>query len=297
MQSVRRQAGHPRAERHLGASHYLPDLDLNTLEVFPVIAKSGPLSRNDFQRSNVRPSADATPCRPLPYGVLLALLCAALFMPLTAEADQRERLLSLVTRMESSYARVSDYTAVFRKQERLDGKLLPEGTILLKFQKPLKVYMKWIEDPSKGTEALYVDGSNGNKLLVHRGGILGILTLSLDPRGSLALSRNRHPITEVGFGYLIDGLQRNIKTALLAEESFRGRSAMVLEAKFAPRAGRTYYASRMVCHIDTELQLPIGAAFYDENDLLFEQYSYSDVKLNVGLTPLDFSRENKAYRF
>jgi hypothetical protein len=53
----------------------------------------------------------------------------------------------------------------------------------------------------------------------------------------------------------------------------------------------------MVFHIDTELQLPIGAAFYDENDLLFEQYSYSDVKLNVGLTPLDFSRENKAYRF
>jgi outer membrane lipoprotein-sorting protein len=271
-----------------------------------VIAKSGPLSRSDSPWSDARRLRQEAPRRPLPYGVLLALLCAALFMPLTAEADQRERLLSLVTRMESSYARVSDYTAVFRKQERLDGKLLPEGTILLKFQKPLKVYMKWIEDPSKGTEALYVDGSNGNKLLVHRGGILGILTLSLDPRGSLALSRNRHPITEVGFGYLIDGLQRNIKTALqhgeleltrLAEESFRGRSAMVLEAKFAPRAGRTYYASRMVCHIDTELQLPVGAAFYDETDALFERYSYSDVKLNVGLTPLDFSRENKAYRF
>jgi hypothetical protein len=53
----------------------------------------------------------------------------------------------------------------------------------------------------------------------------------------------------------------------------------------------------MVCHIDTELQLPIGAAFYDEADALIERYSYSDVKLNVGLTPLDFSRENTAYRF
>jgi outer membrane lipoprotein-sorting protein len=238
--------------------------------------------------------------------VLLALLCAALFMPLTAEADQRERLLSLVTRMESSYARVSDYTAVFRKQERLDGKLLPEDTILLKFQKPLKVYMKWIQDPSKGTEALYVDGSNGNKLLVHRGGILGILTLSLDPRGSLALTKNRHPITEVGFGYLIDGLQRNIRMALLhgefeiirlAEETFRGRSATIVEGRFLARGGRTYYASRMVFYFDTELQLPVGAAFYDEGDALLERYSYSDVKLNVGLTPLDFSRENTAYRF
>jgi len=53
----------------------------------------------------------------------------------------------------------------------------------------------------------------------------------------------------------------------------------------------------MVCHIDKGLLLPIGAAFYDENDVLFERYSYSDVRLNVGLTPLDFSRENKTYRF
>jgi len=271
-----------------------------------VITKSGPLSHDDFPRSSSRSLKHGTLGRTLPSGVLLGLLCAALFMPLTAEADQRERLLPLLTRMESSSARVRDYTVVFRKQERVDGKLLPEETTLLKFQKPLKVYMKWIEDPSKGTEALYVDGSNGNKLLVHRGGLLGILTLSLDPRGSLAMTGNRHPITEVGFGYLIDGLQRNITTALrhgelevirLAEETFRGRSATVVEGRFLARGGRTYYASRMVFHIDTELQLPVGAAFYDETDALFERYSYSDVKLNAGLTPLDFLRENKAYRF
>ncbi len=53
----------------------------------------------------------------------------------------------------------------------------------------------------------------------------------------------------------------------------------------------------MVCHIDKDMLLPVGAAFYDERDVLFERYSYSDVKLNVGLTPLDFSRENTAYRF
>jgi hypothetical protein len=68
--------------------------------------------------------------------VLLGLLCAVLFMPLKAEADQRERLLSLMTRMESSYARVRDYTVVFRKQERMEEKLLPEETTLLKFQSP-----------------------------------------------------------------------------------------------------------------------------------------------------------------
>ncbi len=98
----------------------------------------------------------------------------------------------------------------------------------------------------------------------------------------------------------------NIKTALqygeleiarIAEEPFRGEAAIVVEARFVPRQGRTYYTSRMAVHIDKELLLPVGAAFYDEHDVLFERYSYSDVKLNVGLMPLDFSRENRAYRF
>ncbi len=239
--------------------------------------------------------------------VLLGLLCAAPPIRVVAAADQREALLSLLTRMEASYARITDYNAIFQKQERVNEALLPEETMFLKFQKPLKVYMKWMDDPHKGNEALYVDGNNGDKLLAHhQAGLLGFLTLSVDPRGSLAMRRNRHPITEVGVGRLIDGLQRDIKTALqhgeleiirMAEEPFHGRAAILVEAKFTPRSGRTYYTSRMVCHIDKELLLPVGAAFYDEHDVLFERYSYSDVKLNVGLTPLDFSRENTAYRF
>ncbi len=260
---------------------------------------------NDRRRSGARRVTKPTPGLFIPECVLLGLLCAAFLIRPTAAAGPRETLLSLLAQMEASYARVNDYTTVFRKQERVDGTLLPEETTFLKFQKPLKVYLKWVEDPFKGTEALFVDGDT-NTLLVHRGGILGFLTLRLDPKGSLAMMGNRHPITEVGFGHLIDGLQRNIKTALLhdefqiirlTEETFRGRPAIVVEAKFSSRPGRTYHASRMVCHIDKELLLPIGAAFYDEKDGLFERYSYSDVRLNVGLTSLDFSRENKAYRF
>ncbi len=270
------------------------------------MTEAADVRRNDRRRSPTHHFTHATLGRLLPQVLLLGLLCAALLIRLVTATDPQETLLSLLTQTEASYARIDDYTAVFRKQERVDGTLLPEETTLLKFQKPLKVYMKWIEDPFKGTEALYVEGNNGNKLLVHRGGILGFLTLSLDPRGSLAMKGNRHPITEVGFGYLIEGLQRNIQTALqdgefeisrIAEEPFKGRAAIVVEGKFAPRSARRYYTSRMICHIDKELLLPIGAAFYDENDVLFERYSYSNVRLNVGLTPLDFSRENKTYRF
>jgi hypothetical protein len=239
--------------------------------------------------------------------VLFCLLCGACFLrPVAAVDDQSGTLLSLLTQIESSYTRINDYTAIFRYQARLDGKLLPEQTMLLKFQKPLKIYMKWIENPLKGTEGLYVEGKYDDKLIVHRGGMLGIVTLWLDPRGSVAMLGNRHPITEVGFGFVIDVMRRDIHTALqnreieiirIDDEPFNGRSATLLEARFAPQGGRKYYASRVVCHIDRELLLPIQAAFYDEKDVFFERFSYMDVKLNVGLTVLDFSRYNDVYRF
>jgi outer membrane lipoprotein-sorting protein len=238
--------------------------------------------------------------------VLLVLFCGALLdLPATA-ADQQRRLMSLLTQMESSYAGITDYVAVFHKQERVSGRLLPEETILLKFQKPLKVYMKWIKDPLEGTEALYAQGKNDNKVIAHRGGMLGLVTLSLDPTGSIAMEGNRHPITEAGFGHLIAEMHKDVKTAVaydeieiirLDEEHFKGRPSIVVEAKFTPRAGRSYYASHSICHIDEELLLPIGAAFYDGKGLLFERYAYTDVKINVGLTPMDFSRRNPAYHF
>ena len=71
----------------------------------------------------------------------------------------------------------------------------------------------------------------------------------------------------------------------------------MVEGRFLPRGGTKYYCTRFIVHIDKELLLPVGNLFYDEKDGLLEDYVYSDVKLNVGLTAMDFSRYNKSYRF
>lgn len=215
-------------------------------------------------------------------------------------------MLHLLQQAEENYARVHDYVAVFHKQERVEEKLLPEETILFKFQKPFKIYMKWIGEPLHGTEALYLEGQYDNKLIAHRGGILGVVTLAVDPRGSLAMKDNRHPITEAGFGFIIAEMRRNLHRALqhgefelihMGDASFNGRPTTLVEGRFIPREGRKYYASRIAVHVDKETMMPVANAFYDERDILFERYSFTDVKLNVGLTAADFSRDNEAYRF
>ena len=46
--------------------------------------------------------------------------------------------MDLLHKMESSYAKVMDYSAVFRKLERVEGVLQPEEAIAIKFRKPLQ---------------------------------------------------------------------------------------------------------------------------------------------------------------
>jgi len=176
----------------------------------------------------------------LPKIVLIGLICEGLLAHPLLGNDQSQAVLTLLNQMQSSYAQVEDYAAVFHKQERVEGKLLPEETILLKFQKPLKVYMKWIKDPHRDREALYVEGKDDNKMIAHEGGILGFTTLPLDPGGSIAMRGNRHPITDVGFGHLIDGLGKDLQTAMahdeleiirIGEESFNNRPDIVVEGK------------------------------------------------------------------
>jgi hypothetical protein len=132
------------------------------------------------------------------------------------------------------------------------------------------------------------------------------MTLSLDPRGSLAMSRNRHPITEVGFGFLLAEFRRNIEPAIrsgeleimgLSDETCNGRPATVVEARCLSHEARKYYCARFIMHVDKELLLPVRDVFYDGNDEMFEDYVFTDVKLNVGLTATDFSKQNKSYRF
>jgi negative regulator of sigma E activity len=69
------------------------------------------------------------------------------------------------------------------------------------------------------------------------------------------------------------------------------------KAEGVPHRGRKYYCARFIIHIDKELPLPVRNVFYDEKDEMFEDYAFTDVKLNVGLTATDFSRHNKPYQF
>jgi hypothetical protein len=120
---------------------------------------------------------------------------------------------------------------------------MEEETVLLKFKRPFKVYMKWIKRPYKGPELLYVEGWNDNRMMVRDSGIMGIMTVNINPKGSLAMKGNRHPVTDSGLDHLVKLLgndmrrgvkEKELKFKEVGEKILYGRRTRRVEV-FSPR--------------------------------------------------------------
>jgi len=219
----------------------------------------------------------------------------------TLGAYEKDAPENWIRDMEEAYLEIENYTAIFHKQERINGKLREEETIFIKFKKPFTIHMKWIEDPYKGREALYIEGWNKNQMKVHESGIAGVLTVNLDPKGSIAMKGNRHPITESGLGNLIkligENLRRGIRNSEFAliergEEVVYGRATQKFELIFPKDKAKGYYCFRGIINLDIERKVPLKILIYDWDDILIESYGYEDLKINPGLIDADFYPKN-----
>ncbi|MBI2524595.1 MAG: DUF1571 domain-containing protein [Candidatus Rokubacteria bacterium] len=237
--------------------------------------------------------------------VAVGLLGVALAAPAWG-ADGAEPARVLLG-MEAAYATVERYTARFARQEVVAGDRRPREEALVKFQRPDRMYLRWIEGPPKGRELLFVRGRHGDRALIHGPGILaGLFTVLLAPDSPRVLSESRHPITDVGLGRLIDlilGSMRRaqergelvLRDAGLVEEG--GRRGRRIEMRVPRGAGPGEDVRGAVITIDGASGLPVAAILSDEAGRPVAEYAYTDLRLNPPLSPLDFDPANPAYGF
>ena len=243
-------------------------------------------------------------------GIILPVLLAAFSLctppGISSAQDKAPDPLAVLQGMEAAYAKVDNYTATFIKRELVNGELLPEETVSLKFKKPFKVYMKWVKEPHKNREAMYVRGMYDNKVVGHEGGLISFVTLHMAPTGSTAMKGNRHPITDVGIGRLMEIVSTNVRRAVSAgeltlsskgEEELYGRKVRRYDAELPREKDKGYYARRIRLWVDAGLGLPIRIEVYGWNEELLESYGYRDLKINPGLTDAEFDEKYKGYDF
>ncbi len=229
--------------------------------------------------------------------------------------------------LKKSREEIKDYSCVVVKRERINGVVGDYEYMFTKIRNrkrgaggqivtPLSVYMTFLKPANiKGREALYVEGKNNGKLFAHEGGasLLGKIVPSvwLPPNGPIAMRNNRYPITEIGIENLVVRLiEKGVRDRKVSQcdVSFRenatinGRKCTMLQVIHPQKRPEfDFYVAQIF--IDDEYGVPIRYAAFDwpvkqgGAPVVIEEYTYLNLKLNVGLTDSDFDPGNPNYNF
>ncbi len=234
----------------------------------------------------------------------MKFISTLIFVTLVSTQVHAFDLGQLISDAVKSYDRVKDYTSFFYKKELVKDTYIEQKNIILKHRKPSSFYLKWTEGDEEGTEVIYVQGTNDNKLKAHTGGLLKWLTVNLDPGGSTAMKNNRHTVLDAHIGKIIDICDKNYKLAkqlgvgtfeLCEEKRIGGRPAICIKATFPD--DKRFYGGVNYIYVDKEYKFPVAVEIYGWRNELLEKYEYTNIKLNVGLTDKDFDPKNKEYGF
>lgn len=224
-------------------------------------------------------------------------------------------------------AKVRDYTCRLAKRERIDGRLLLHEVIDVKLRQPglssagspvpMGVYMKWFA-PNKieGREVVWTQGKNYNNLMATKGGEgnLRTFTLTVPLKSARAMERTHYPISEIGMLNLAERLiqdgvkhmeldsRRECRVRVAEGAKIDGRVCRYIEVVFpVQRDGIKFHKAQIF--VDQQLEMPVRYAAYSwpkeagGEPPLLEEFTYVNVKLNVGLTDKDFDPKNPAYKF
>src|SRR3954464_9716204 len=89
--------------------------------------------------------------------------------PAAAVQSPLDQPVAWMQEAKRNYSAVKDYTCTLVSQERVNGKLLDQNIMALKFrQQPFSVYMRWLQPRDlAGQEVCFIQGKNNNKMRVN----------------------------------------------------------------------------------------------------------------------------------
>ncbi len=224
---------------------------------------------------------------------------------------------------EHSVKNIRDYSTNLVKRERYKGKLQDPEKMFMKVRNrkekngqivvPYGIYIGY-QEPShkKGQEAIWVQGANDDKILAHGTGLQGLFMVRLTPEGRLATTGTNYTIRDSGIEELINKLvtraQRErqyppaeSKVQFYRNAKINGRACTLVEVTHPKRDYYDFHIARIF--IDDEYKIPVRFAswLWPEKEgaapPLLEEFTYYNLKINVGLTNRDFDPQNPAYDY
>jgi len=217
---------------------------------------------------------------------------------------ESKRLAEILNQAVRYYQSVRDYKTVFYKMERSEkGELEPVERIFLKFEKPWKIYMKWLNTEKKGLEVVYEKGKNKGKLVIHQPNLLFGLApvVFLDQKSPWVQKGSAsYNIEDAGIGaFLFDftsavvqaSKDKKIKVNFYGKRKFKNTSVEKWEVIFPDSKNKPgFFAYRIIVFFDEKHHLPVQMELLNWQNRTTGIYEYKDLKINVGEDP-EFKKE------
>jgi len=149
------------------------------------------------------------------------------------------------------------------------------------------------------------------KLIVHEAGLMGFMTVYLDPTGMIAMRGQRHPISEIGLTKLVQKLiergevdRKNPDVTVTITRNFvldDYQCELIVVTRKQPSGAENDFSRAEIC-FDKDRQLPLRYTAYGwgkdgEAPPLQESYTYKNIDTTVELSEADFDPKNPTYRF
>jgi hypothetical protein len=212
---------------------------------------------------------------------------------------------------------VRDYTCTIVKRERINRILQDHRFIRAKVRAagtqngkklPLAVHMTFHAPVEMdGREVIYIEGQNDGEMVVKRGGKrFQNVTTTVDPNSDLARGETLMHITHMGFDGMVaeivaqlhkdiaadpDSSNTTVRFSRHAKINDRDCTSVVITH---PKKVDGLLFHRAEFFIDNEYHLPVRVAAFDwptsegARPELLGEFTYTNVKINVGLTDADF---------
>lgn len=219
--------------------------------------------------------------------------------------------LQIARGCQTALEQVRDYEASFQKRELIGGKLLVQDMRIKCREQPFSVYLRY-GGAYEGREVIYVAGANGGNLLVHEAGIKSLAgTLTLPPDSPRVMQENRYPVTMIGLANLVAQLIKQWESEIeftdmdvkyFPAARLGDRDMQVVQSSHPrPRANVKFQTTRL--YVDKQTNFPVRVEQFGfpqrpgEPQPLIEEYTYTNIRVNVGLKDVDFDVKNPQYAF
>jgi len=178
---------------------------------------------------------------------------------------------------------VDDYTATLVKQESIGSVVGEPNEMLVKVQckhrggnvdesQPMRVYLRFVQPANiAGREVIWCEDLHDGKLVAHEAGLMGMLTVRLDPNGMIAMRGQKYPISDIGLTNLLKKLiQRgqqdlenpNVSVTITKNIEIDGLKCDLIQVRRSQPSGKPDDFSLAEICLDRTRNLPIRYTAY-----------------------------------